>query len=261
MDISEIRASGLLEQFVLGQLSEVEQKQVEGYLLQYPELKNDLFSIQNALQKYAETYGIQPKSHLEDRILEEIRSKGGFAKNSSIVNKKAPSNNKNFWSGLSVLLGLLVIAAIWYSYKLSDENKDLKSTIQETAAACDSLDRVNKIYIKYYESMLSFETTKLDFTPTPGYPEVGLKFYYNPSQKENFIQINNLPLIQSNQAFQLWSLKDGEAPIPLDVFTGEKGEIVPVRFIDGTKTYAITIEKSGGVESPTLEQLIGTVGV
>ncbi len=260
MDIREVRESGLLEQYVLGLLSEVEQKQVESYLSEYPELKSDIFSIQGALQKYAETYGIQPKPLLEGKILEEIRSRGGITNNSAIGDK-TKSNNINLWSGLTVLLGLVALGTLWYSYKLIDENKDLKSTIKETILACDSVDQINKTYIKYYESMLSFETTKLDFTPTKGYPEVGLKFYYNPTQKENFIQINNLPVIDSNHTFQLWSLKEGEAPIPLDLFTGQKGAVLPVKFIDGTKTYAITIEKAGGVESPTLDRLIGTVGV
>jgi anti-sigma-K factor RskA len=34
-----------------------------------------------------------------------------------------------------------------------------------------------------------------------------------------------------------------------------------VDFIDKTATYAITIEPKGGSKSPTLENLIGTMGV
>ncbi|MBK8625039.1 MAG: anti-sigma factor [Saprospiraceae bacterium] len=66
--------------------------------------------------------------------------------------------------------------------------------------------------------------------------------------------------IKSNQAFQLWSLKDGVDPMPLNVFA-DKNTIIPVDFIDQTATYAITIEPKGGSKSPSLDKLIGTMGV
>ena len=70
----------------------------------------------------------------------------------------------------------------------------------------------------------------------------------------------NLPDIASDQAFQLWSLKDGADPMPLDVFA-DKNKIIEVAFVDNTATYAITIEPKSGSKSPTLEKLIGTIGV
>ena len=48
--------------------------------------------------------------------------------------------------------------------------------------------------------------------------------------------------------------------MPLNVFA-DKNTIIPVDFIDQTATYAITIEPKGGSQSPSLDKLIGTMGV
>ena len=101
----------------------------------------------------------------------------------------------------------------------------------------------------------------LNMTPTSGYPETQLLFHINTVDRQNFIQVQNLPGIAANQAFQLWSLKPGVDPIPLTVFKQGDDFIIPVDFEEGTGTYAITIEAEGGAQVPTLERLIGTVTV
>jgi anti-sigma-K factor RskA len=73
--------------------------------------------------------------------------------------------------------------------------------------------------------------------------------------------VRNLPDIADNQTFELWSLKTGQAPARMDLFEDPATGLVEVGFIEGTEIYAITIEADGGVDSPTMANLIGTVGV
>ncbi len=74
------------------------------------------------------------------------------------------------------------------------------------------------------------------------------------------MQLISLPNITKDQVFQLWALRDGVDPMPLDIFA-DKNKIIPVNYIDNTTTYAITIEPKGGSKSPSLDRLIGTMGV
>ena len=112
-----------------------------------------------------------------------------------------------------------------------------------------------------YDQISSKRNTPIFFAATDNYSETKLILHYNPSDRRNYIQVSNLPTLEAGQAFQLWSLKDGVDPIPLTVFSKEDGDLIPVDFEEGTGTYAITIEKAGGVDSPTLTRLIGTAGV
>ena len=59
----------------------------------------------------------------------------------------------------------------------------------------------------------------------------------------------------------MWSIKANQAPAPLNIFDIPEDGLVEVQFVEGTEVYAITIEPEGGRDTPTLENLIGTVGV
>ncbi|MBP6447197.1 MAG: anti-sigma factor [Saprospiraceae bacterium] len=74
------------------------------------------------------------------------------------------------------------------------------------------------------------------------------------------MQLVNLPNITKDQVFQLWALKDGANPMPLDIFA-DTNKLIPVAFIDNNTTYAITIEPKGGSQTPSLDKLIGTLSV
>jgi len=84
--------------------------------------------------------------------------------------------------------------------------------------------------------------------------------YLDEKTKKNFIELKKMPSITSQQSYQLWSLKADVAPIPLTVFQGDEN-IFEVAFEEGTGTYAITIEPLGGKESPSLENLVGTISI
>jgi len=45
------------------------------------------------------------------------------------------------------------------------------------------------------------------------------------------------------------------------LFTTPADGLVEVQYVEGTDVYAITIEQAGGVDSPTMANLIGTVAV
>ncbi len=54
-DLKAYIESGVLELYVLGDLTEAERLEVELMLSKHPELKNEVFEIEKALEKYSET--------------------------------------------------------------------------------------------------------------------------------------------------------------------------------------------------------------
>jgi hypothetical protein len=61
MDISNYIASGVLELYVNGLLSEPEKREVEALAAQYPEIKQEIFHIEEALEAYAMAHRKTPK--------------------------------------------------------------------------------------------------------------------------------------------------------------------------------------------------------
>jgi len=268
--LNEIRESGLIEYYVLGLLSDQEVKEVEGYLVQYPELQVDYFEIQRSIQAYAQTNGIEPKIGLENSILSTIRESGDQSKVTSSENSKSSNerkeisndNSSGLWKDF-FLVGLLLSTLFfaWKSNTTSNSLDTLQTEFDALETQCDSIKDIQTQKIENFKKLSSHNNRTLDLTPTDRYKETSLLFHINNVEKQNFIQIKNVPSIASNQAFQLWSLKDGQDPIPLTVFKDGDDIVIPVDYEDGTGTYAITIEDENGAQSPTLSRLIGTVSV
>ena len=262
MNVKEIRESGLLEQYAMGVLSEQEVQKVEGYLTQFPELQKDYFEIQNALQVLATEKSVKPRASLEDELIQSILDDSPVAKEEDAVkSKNVVDRNSNTWKVITGLLAIGAIVATYFLWNMTTKYKNQTSEFNSYKLECDSVARTQQETLDLFNELNEKENRVLNMTPTDGYPETQLLFHFNSVQKKNYIQIQNLPSIAANQAFQLWSLKAGEDPIPLTVFKNEGSIIVPVDFEEGTGTYAITIEDEGGAQVPTLTRLIGTVGV
>ncbi len=266
MRIEEIRASGLLEQYVLGELTMQEMREVDLYLTKYPDLSLDLRKIEDSLQLFAREKAITPPPALERSILDFVTQHGDKTKppaDSAAGNNAKGNTDTKGGSGLSWLTGLLALAAAGLAvlyFTTSSAYGDLQREHDRAIAACDSLELVRKPQIDALEMMSAPTTRRVLFAATDAYPSTRLYLHTDERGEANLLQAVNLPPIDNDQAYQLWSLKDGVAPIPLTVFD-DGNVLIPVDYEAGTGTYAITIEAAGGATSPTLSRLIGTAGV
>lgn len=254
MTTEEIRASGLLELYVLGQLSAEEERTVRGYLEAHPELKQDLFTIGRALEGYAHVSAVKPSPEVRQRILDEIGGQSGGARGST---RSGPSR---WWPFLAVISVLAVLGLL---YLLSEKNTALQEAEIQMQAVIDSCSRESQQYVaqlELYQHLTDEGTEIVHMGGTEKYPQTDLYLYHNTQTQRNIIQVKELPALAQDQSFQLWSLKPNTDPIPLDVFQGVD-TLLEVRYEDASQSYAITIEPLGGRQSPTLENLIGIVNV
>lgn len=254
MTLEEIKASGLLELFALGQLSPREQELVREHLATYPSLKDDLKAIEKALEGYAKSAAIAAPSVVKQRILNEIGS-------TSAPISEPVSSKRSLWPVVAVLATIMAFA-LFYLYQQKDkEYQDSKERLRVIIDSCSTENQQHIAQIENLQQLTRGDNEILHMVGTENFPQTDLYFHHNPVTKRNFIQIRNLPDIAANQSFQLWSLKPDSAPIPLDVFQRTGEQLIEVRHVDASASYAITIEPLGGQDTPTLEHLIGIVNV
>jgi len=242
----------------MDQLTPAEKAEVEGYLTSYPELMTDLHEIGRSLELYAMSAAKTAPSGLKEKILNDIRD--STPKNSSPSDSGIQSGF-GAWRAIAALLGL---GAVLFGFMFWQKNTALNSLQSEHFALRDSCDQTTQQLTAQLEILrqLTFPDNRIiPFQATPGFASTDLYLHYNAVTKRNFIQVRNLPSLAANQSFQLWSLKPDQAPEPLTVFEIPSNGLIEVAFVAGTDTYAITIEPRGGRETPTLENLIGTVSV
>ena len=258
--VNDIRESGILEEYVLGLLDESGVKEVESYLEQFPELKKDYLEIQLAMQKFAKANAVEARKGFSSEITEYIKN-NTTDQPSSDDSSSNDSKRSNLFKLLSLILGIALVGSILLFLDKVNALQESNDELSQELVACDSISNEQEKVLNTYGEINSLGYNKFNFTPTAKYQNIELILHSNSETQKNYLQIINLPTIEDNQAFQLWSLKDGLDPIPMDVFTLGNENIIPLRFENGTSTYAITIERSGGSPTPNLEELIGTTKV
>ncbi len=254
MTLQEIRESGLLELYVLGQLNDQEKSLVELTIEKFPVLKQDLFEIEKALEMFGKAHAIPAPKSVLDSVLKEIKKgPSDLAQpNRNVVHDSKPSLWTRLQPAFSLLAMLGLCMFLYFNHnKLEETTKEYERKLIECneqnqrIAILESLnDRSNRVILA--------EATAI-------YPETLLYFNHNPETQKNFIQVQNLPALASNQSYQLWSLKGDSPPIPLNVFQDDIDNIFEVDFIEGNDAYAITVEPIGGTEVPTLANLVAVI--
>ena len=106
MDVEKYIASGILEQYVAGTLSEEENLEVEHYAIEYPKIQREIESIEMAVLEMtkAASPGLSPNSF--DAIKNQLHEVIPFEPN--IKRKAAPWTNYLGWAASFVFaVGLL----------------------------------------------------------------------------------------------------------------------------------------------------------
>lgn len=276
--------SGILELYVLGDLTPEEKLKVEELAALYPEVKAELAEIERTLGELADSYAIEPSENLRDRFLNNLSFNKEEENNTHvsspfIENRQKdilddtkdniiPLNNSklNFYKySFAACFALLILslAALFTVYNSLQESKEqlavLQSSNQDYANQVNFLDKK----VQSTNEMLSIYTNPdfkmVELKGTANSPESKMLVAFNPKEQKVMIDMKNisLPTHDENHQYQLWALVDGK-PVDLGVFDGISSEAVmkKMKAIDKAQAFAVTLEPKGGSVNPTLEKMM-----
>ena len=72
MNIQEYIASGILESYALGEVTEAERTSVERALIQYPEVREELRKVEETLERIAFESALAPAPHVKEKLMARI---------------------------------------------------------------------------------------------------------------------------------------------------------------------------------------------
>ncbi|MFZ1704692.1 MAG: anti-sigma factor [Saprospiraceae bacterium] len=257
MNTKEYISSGILELYVLGQLSEEECILVEKMSEKHIEVKREIHEISISLEKYGKLNAVTPSPDLFDSIVQQLPDVATDANPGQ--NNASPSSSTN-WQWLTFLFaGISLVSVVMYLWNINMMESEYKS-MKKNLMICDSIHQASSLQYALIDSIQDPNNKIIPLASTEGFSGTNVYLHYNEVKQKNYLQIYQLPRIDGDHDFQLWSLKPGQDPIPLDVFNSGHF-IIPISFEEGTPTYAITIEPKGGSKVPTLDKLIGTLTI
>lgn len=262
MNIKEYISSGILEAYVLGDLSEQEKAEVEKNLLLFPELREELALVEESQQALLMRTAVVPRAAVKAKIFEEIHS------HEPNVRKLRTENNVIFWKyAAAASISLAVIASyLAYNYwgKWKEVSTSLTQLISQNQQIAEGYNKVNQDLNKLEKDIQIMEDPRFKrvvMKGTPNSPQSLASVYWNESSKEVYLRIQNMKELSQGNQYQLWAIIDGK-PVDAGVFDGAVTGLLKMKEIGGgVATFAVTIEPRGGRHAPTLEtmQVAGNV--
>ncbi|WP_396634123.1 anti-sigma factor domain-containing protein [Maribacter sp. R86514] len=260
MDLEKYIASGILELYIAGTLSEKENLEIANYAKEYPEIQKEIEAIEASIlelsRKASPGYNYSFAA-LMNRINGEVKVVD--------INEKRSSP---FLSYIGWAASVLLAVGLFWMYQ---QNQDLKSDIeivekqnvdleQQIADTDSSLEQTQELLNTLRDQNISVIALGGQEVSPTSYA----KAYWNKENQKVFIDAKGLPEPPDGFVYQVWSLK--LSPLTptsmglLEDFAADENKVFALNNPNDSEAFGITLEPAGGSDSPTLEQLY-TLGV
>lgn len=254
METKEYIASGILELYVYGLLSEEENDQVNAMANKHPEVKAEIVSIEKAIINLSSSFAPFISHSQFEKIKAQLELKHG-----KVVDLKSRSDTTTYigWAAAAALL-----IGIGFQYnKLSNTQNQIqsieiqKSKLEQTVVELESKNKETTTVLNVIRD------TKTSVIPLAGQaidPTASAKVYWNKEQQTVYVDAAGLPEPPKGMVYQVWALKlNPLTPTSiglLENYTADNS-LFKVANNEGAEAFGITLEPAGGSKSPTLEKL------
>jgi len=269
-DIKAYIESGILELYVLGDVSQAERLEVEAMAAKHPAIKAELEEIEKSLELYAKNNAIEPAEGQRDKILNSLLTNLADDRNfsaKSIAEKEAEDNVIQFRRPESVtvykyalaacfVLLIVSVAALVNAYKQINQSNTLIASLQSQKEQFSKTvsQQLNDI------GVLRDPTFKLlRMAGTAKSPVSGLSVAWSPAKKQVWIDMATakMPVNDKAHQYQLWAIVGGKT-VDLGVFDADTTakDMVEMKPIASADAFAVTLEPRGGSPSPTMSEMM-----
>ncbi|MDQ6903707.1 MAG: anti-sigma factor [Bacteroidota bacterium] len=261
MNKEDIISSGLLELYALGLSSPEEKVQVEAWVKEFPELKKEIKEIEMSLETYAQAHAVAPSADVKNKIFasistsqqDNIRSIDATENNSSQAKiYRIPSAFK-FAAAAAVIL---LIGSIALNYSYYSKYQSANSELQVAQNKIEQQSRANLAMKTDINVMSDKNALPVVLNGTPHAPDALAKIYWMKNTGQVYVDPTNLPATPAGKQYQLWAIVDGK-PVDAGMITTEKGiyHIQKMKSFGHAQAFAITLEKTGGSPTPTMDEM------
>lgn len=263
MNIREYIDSGILEAYVLGEVTAEERESVEKALDHYPEVREELNKIEETLERVSFASAIQPRAEVKRSLMNRISASVDPSRD-NVIELNPPTMIWRYAAAASIVIALVSsYLAFYYRQQWKETSVALNEIIAQNQQIASDYNVVNQKLDKIQSDFGIIESTafsKVVMKGTDKDKNALASVYWNPATQEVYLSIQQLKVISKENQFQLWAIVDGK-PVDAGVFDLNLAGLIKMKNITGASAFAVTIEPRGGKVSPTMEtmQVIGAV--
>jgi anti-sigma-K factor RskA len=264
LNIKEYISSGILEAYVLGNLSNQESAEVEKNLAIYPELMEELARVEETQEELLMMAAMKPRTAVKESLFQKIDQQP----QAKTIPISRNSEHINFWKyAVAASVTIAIISSyLAYSYRdkwLSTQNS-LTELIAQNQRVAQDYNNVNQRLDKIESDLKIIDNPafkRVIMRGTDNAPQAMASVYWNESSREVYLSIQSIKELSKEKQYQLWAIIDGK-PVDVGVFDGSFAGLLKMKETgNGAAAFAVTIEPRGGKSTPSLEtmQVIGNV--
>ena len=265
MEVNEIISSGILEEYVLGLTSEADSARIHSYMQTLPLIKQEVENISKSIETYASSYSVTPPAFIKERILEAInQSTGNTSPNynqasDKLIKSQAPVYKINsLLKFAAAACFFLLLGSIFINLSLYNKYNRSKSDIASIKQELDSQKQVAIDINSDMNVVKNKMAVPVVLNGTPHSPEALAKIFWMKNTGDVYVDASNLPSIPADKQFQLWAIVDGK-PVDAGMISTDNGKVFRIQKMKSfgkAQAFAITVEKKGGSEAPTMNEMV-----
>ena len=271
MDIQEYISTGVIEAYVLGIATDEEVRELERMSLQHPEIATAIATYKKDLDEYSILHSVKPPAHLKEEIWKALDVAENESKSvaftpsptGNLVTHEhyAPPRPRFQYVALAATL-LLLIGSLLLNYVFWNQKNKTEKTLSIIQLEQTKFLAANE----KMQQQLDSSNRNLDLLLNPAMKTIALAgvgthvdnsatLLWDTRTTDVYVSLNNLPPAPSGKQYQIWAIVAGK-PVNLGIYSNEhKGALQKMNAIPAAEMFAITLEKEGGSENPTLEEM------
>ena len=275
MDLSCIISSGDLELYVLGMLSSEDAYKIEQLAKLFPVIQAELDAIEDALLNAANEIGEAPSPAVKDQLFSRLKSLPVSNNTTTSVPEVTPVSNEHATakvvpmyqprrsnSGLiaAAVIGLLLaIGALAYTFINNNQQRTQMAAMQQKADSLQNFAAAQQQQVeRYAKDMRFYQDTgykMINLLPIPGRPkDILAQVFWDKQTKKVYAANVSLPKAPAGKQYQLWAIVNGK-PVSAGMLNEQTDIVEPMSIFNQAEAFAITLEKEGGVPTPTMSEM------
>jgi len=261
MDKKKIIEDGLLELYLLGELSREEQLAVEDALQKDSSLEEIYDAMEEDFQRMAFENAVEPPLSVKTSLKQTLESSAG----ETVVRKLETTNSgsRRLYFPIAAAASLAVLFALssfWLYNRWQTSENNLLELQDQTSGLQNRLNDLEKDYQdtnKKYRTINDPNVIPLLLVGNETSPNSQAVAYVNHKTKEVVVNPQGLQKLEADKTYQMWADVEGEM-IDMGIVSNEQ-DLIALKYIEKAESFNITIEPAGGNDHATVENLVANV--
>jgi anti-sigma-K factor RskA len=230
------------------------------------EVKAAFEEAQKTLEDLATAQAVAPPSDLKSTIWNKIQQEQTADETTPLIpdSKSNPTliresnepaaHKKSSWNTYAVAASVLfLISAAGNLFWINSQSKDKKEIAKLNTEKQSQTVALQKMEQKW-NILSSPDMQMVMLKGVEKHPDSKAMVFWDKNTKKVYLNAENLPKAPEGMQYQLWAIADGK-PVSAGMYTEEKDSKIALSSIPNAQAFAITLEKKGGSEVPTMENM------